>query len=84
MTELIKADSPACITCAARTPTPRGSFCEVWRLGSSNNEQRRNKRFVFGRTQKSGTTMRPMLCPHPDHKVPTTPSVQTLLRKVIK
>lgn len=84
MTELVKADGPACITCAARTPTQQGPFCEVWKLGSSNNYQRRDRRFVFGRIQKSGTTMRPMFCPHPEHTVSTKPSPEALLRKLIK
>lgn len=84
MIDLVKADGPACVLCAARTLTPHGSVCEVWKLGSSNNEHRKNKRFVFGRNHKSGTTMRPILCPHPDHKVSTTPSVQSMMFKLLK
>lgn len=85
MTELVKADGPACYLCAARTPADEGAICEVWKLGSSNKVGKKHRGgFVLGRTHSSGTTMRPTLCPHPDHKVSTVPSVQSMLRKIIK
>jgi hypothetical protein len=79
--ELIKADGIACTTCAAKTLTQEGSVCQPWKLGPSN---KRKHGFVYGRNHKSGTTLRPKLCPHPENKVSTAPSTQSLLTKLFK
>ncbi len=81
MAETIRADRPACVTCAARTRSSDGFVCEPWKLGASNNKKK--NRFVLGRNQHTGTTMRPMLCPHPESKVSSTPSTQVALRHVL-
>ena len=59
MHELIKADGIACFLCAARTFSTEGDICLSWKLGQSNLNNGKHKRFVFGRNQKSGTTLRP-------------------------
>lgn len=82
MGEFIKADGVACNTCAAKTLTNEGSICQPWKLGPSNNK--RKGRHVIGRSHSSGTTLRPLLCPHPENKVSTTQSTQVLLKRLLR
>lgn len=82
MVEAIKADGIACNTCAARTLTNEGPVCQPWKLGPSNNKKK--GRHVIGRNHSTGTTLRPILCPHPESKVSTTHSAQVLLKKLLK
>lgn len=84
MGERVKADGPACATCAAKTLTDEGAICEPWKLGSSNNSNKKHGRQVLGRNHTSGTTMRPLLCPHPESQASTSQSPQLLLRKLLK
>jgi hypothetical protein len=80
---LVMADSVACSFCAAKTPSSEGNICLPEKLGQSNKTNGKHRRFVFGRSHKSGTTMRPKDCPHPDHKVSTQSSVQSMLYKIV-
>jgi len=84
MGERVRADGPACATCAAKTLSTEGAICEPWKLGPSNNSNRKHRRQVLGRNHTSGTTMRPLLCPHPESQVLTTPTTQVLLRRILK
>jgi len=81
MAERTMADGIACRTCAARTLTNESDICEPWKLGSSNKKKGQGKSFVLGRNHYSGTTMRPINCPHPDSKTPTTQNAYVVLRK---
>lgn len=83
MKESIKADGTACTTCAAKTRCMDGFTCEPSRLGSANIIGK-HKRFVMGRNQTSGTTMRPEDCPHKEHKVSTEVNPFVLLRKQLR
>lgn len=82
--KLVMADGAACSFCAAKTPSTEGNVCVPEKLGQSNKTNGKHRRFVIGRNHKSGTTMRPKGCPHPDHKVSTQSSVQSMLYKIIK
>lgn len=83
MVEHIKADGPACVTCAAKTLTAEGTICQPWRLGQKNRNYGKTKR-RFGVSTGSGTAKRPLLCPHPESQISTTPNTQVLLRKILK
>ena len=75
--EKVKADGIACATCAAKSFSLEGPICEPWKLGQGNT----GRKIVFGRTQRTGTTMRPILCPHRESKVATIRSTQAILRE---
>lgn len=78
MTEVIRADGPACMMCAAK----EGLFCVPWKLGPCNKNGRHG-RHTLGRNHKAGTAMRPQFCPHPESKVPTTVNTQVALRQIL-
>jgi hypothetical protein len=86
MSERFLADGKACFTCAARTLLANGepSICQPSKLGQSNKKEGKHRRFVIVRRHTTGTTMRPKDCPHPESKVATTSSTQSLLYKIVK
>ena len=78
------ADGSACLYCAAKTLTTEGAICQPWKLGASNNKNKRHKRNIFGRNHSTGTTMRPVNCPHPESKVSTSQGTQVMLKRLLK
>lgn len=83
MHELVKADDSACEHCAAKTRSFEGYVCVPWKLGTSNKNKGKNHRIVIGRTHKTGTTMRPKDCPHPESAVATTSNAQVMLKRIL-
>jgi hypothetical protein len=79
MPDRINATHQACTTCAAKTASSEGFICLPWRLGQSNNKHRN----IIGRNHHSGTTLRPILCPHPDNNVAESSSPHVMLRKFL-
>ncbi|MEK7472878.1 MAG: hypothetical protein AAB625_02445 [Patescibacteria group bacterium] len=79
MPDRINATNPACTICAAKTISSEGIICQPWRLGQANRKHQN----IIGRNHHSGTTLRPILCPHPDNTVAVSPSPQIILRKLL-
>ena len=43
----------------------------------------KKRRNIIGRNHHSGTTLRPILCPHPENKVTISPNAHVALRKLL-